>query len=119
LDEYFTGNSDEWCIAPNQVDDGRPPLADLYARLKEIQQRSDVQGVFVGIHGDWTEALKHPEAWPAAENVHIYTTASAEEVEGWISGLASDGTGEGWPYGMHPAAPVPRAGYRVITIFWD
>jgi hypothetical protein len=119
LDEYFMGNADEECIAPNQVGDGRPPLADLYARFKEIQNRSDVQGVFVGIHGDWIEALKHPQVWPAAENVHIYTTASADEVEEWISGLASDGAGGGWPYGMHPAAPQPSPGYRVVTVYWD
>lgn len=119
LDEFFTGNTDEECIAPNQVGDGRPPLAEFYARFKEIQKRADVQGVFVGIHGDWTEALKYPQLWPAAENVHIYTTATAEEVEEWIDGLASDGAGEGWPYGMHPSAPQPAPEYRVITLYWD
>jgi len=119
LDEYFTGNTDEECIAPNQVGYGRPPLAEFYARFKQIQGRADVQGVFVGIHGDWTEALKSPDCWPAAENIHIYTTASAEEVEEWIAGLESDGAGEGWPYGMHPAAPKTNAGYRVITVYWD
>jgi hypothetical protein len=119
LDEYFVGNTDEECIAPNQVGYGRPPLADFYAKFKEIQKRPNVQAVLVGIHGDWIEALKYPESWPAAENIHIYTTSSAEEVEGWISGLESDGAGEGWPYGMHPAAPKPNPGYQVITVYWD
>ena len=119
LDEYFAGNTDEECIAPNQWGYGRPPLAEFYARFKDIQGRSDVQGVFVGIHGDWTEALNHLDSWPSAENIHIYTTASAEEVEGWITGLESDGAGKGWPYGMHPAAPKPHSGYQVITVYWD
>ena len=119
LDEYFAGNTDEECIAPNQVGDGRPPLSDFYATFREIQEKPNVQAVLVGIHGDWSEALKYPESWPAAENIHIYTTASAEEVEEWIAGLASDGAGEGWPYGMHPAAPKPKPGYRVITVYWD
>ena len=119
LEDYFAGNNDEECIAPNQVGYGRPALADLYARFGEIQQRPDVQVVLVGIHGDWTEAGKYPEIWPAAESIHIYTTASVDEVNQWIQGLASDGAGEGWPYGMHPAAPPPMPGYRVITVYWD
>jgi hypothetical protein len=119
LDDYFHGNSDEGCIAPNQVGYGRPSLADFYAQFKQIQQRPNVQAVLVGIHGDWTEALTDPGIWPAAENMHIYTTVSAAEVEEWISGLASDGAGEGWPYGMHPAAPRLNPGYQVITVYWD
>jgi hypothetical protein len=84
--------------------------AELYARFKDIQEKPNVQAVLVGIHGDWNgdwnEALSDPELWPAAENVHIYTTASDEDVEGW-------------PHGMHPAAPKPQPGYRVMTVFWD
>lgn len=38
LDDYFSDNTDEECIAPNQVGYGRPPLADFYARFKAIQQ---------------------------------------------------------------------------------
>jgi hypothetical protein len=119
LDEYFCGNTDEECIAPNQVGYGRPSLADLYARFKKIQARHDVQEVLVGIHGDWTLALVHAESWPAAENVHIYTTASAEEVEAWTSELESSGASEGWPYGEHPDAPKLKSGYQVITVYWN
>jgi hypothetical protein len=59
LDEYFTGNTDEECVAPNQVGYARPALAELYARFKAIQQKSNVQAVLMGIHGDWTESLKY------------------------------------------------------------
>jgi predicted SnoaL-like aldol condensation-catalyzing enzyme len=119
LDEYFADNRDEECIAPNQVGDGRPILADFYSHFQRIQAQSNVQIVLVGIHGDWVEALKYPDMWPAAENIHIYTSASADEVEEWISGLAADGAGEGWPYGKHPAAPEPTPGFKVITVYWD
>jgi hypothetical protein len=118
LDEYFIGNAVEDSIAPNQVGYGRPALAELYARFKEIQEKPSVQAVLVGIHDDWTEALKYPDVWPTAENVHIYTTASAREVEGWIEGLAADGAIKGWPYGA-PSAPTPRPGYKVFTVCWD
>ena len=119
LDEYFIGNTDEESIAPNQVGYGRPALAELYARFREIQEKPSVHAVLVGIHEDWTEALRDPDVWPAAENVHIYTTASTREVEGWIEGLAADGAIEGWPYGGHPSAPTPRPGYKVFTVCWD
>ena len=119
LDEYFIGNTDEDSIAPNQVGYGRPALAELYTRFREIQEKPSVQAVLVGIHGDWTEALKCTDVWPAAENLHIYTTASAREVEAWVEGLAADGVIKGWPYGAHPSAPTPRPGYKVFTVCWD
>lgn len=119
LDEYFLGNTDEECIAPNQVGYGRPTLAEMYNRFKDVEQRPDVQAVRVGIHGDWVEALTVPELWPAAENIHIYTTASARQVEEWISGMESDGVIEGWPYGMHSLAPKPKPGYKVFSVCWD
>jgi hypothetical protein len=119
LDEYFEGNDQEECIAPNQFGFGRPSLAEMYSRFKEIQKRPDVQDVLVGIHGDWTEAIKDPEMWPAGENVHIYTTASREEVEKWIEGLEADGAIEGWPYGKHPSAPSVKPGFNVFSVCWD
>jgi len=119
LDEYFAGNTEEECIAPNQVGYGRPPLAEIYSRFRQIQQRPDVQEVLVGIHGDWVEAIDDPDMWPAAENVHIYTTASSDEVEEWIAGLEADGAIEGWPYGKHPSAPPLKPGFKVFTVCWD
>ena len=62
LDDFFTGNNQEDCIAPNQVGEGRPSLAELYASLKSIRDRSDVQTVLVGIHDDWVEAVEYDES---------------------------------------------------------
>jgi hypothetical protein len=119
LDKYFIGNSQEDSIAPNQWGYGRPSIREIYARLKTIESRSDVQGVFVGLHQDWAEALTDNELWPAAENIHIYSSASQDVADGWIEGFQSDDIGPGWPYGKHAAAPDPIAGFQVYTIYWD
>jgi len=119
LDEFFDGNTQEDSIAPNQVGDGRPGLAELHSALKTIRARQDVQAVLVGIHDDWVEAIEHDDVWPAGDNIYIYTSARRSEVEGWIAGLASDGVVKGWPRGKHPAAPEPQPGHTVYAICWD
>jgi hypothetical protein len=119
LEEYFLGNTDEECIAPNQVGCGRPALAEVFARLRQITQKANVQAVLVGIHDEWQDVRDDPTAWPPAENVHIYTSAPLDEVEQWIEGLAADGVGEGWPYRMPPAAPPVGPGMNVLTVYWD
>lgn len=119
LDEYFMGNDQEDCIAPNQVGYGRPPLNELYRRLSEIAGRADVQAVLVGIHDDWTEAEKFDDIWPAGDVIHIYTSANKADVEKWIAGLAADGAVKGWPRGRHRSAPEARSGFSVYTVVWD
>jgi hypothetical protein len=119
LDAYFDGNSDEESIAPNQWGYGRPPLAQLWERLRTIAQRPDVQVLLVGIHDEWQELAEDFLDWPPAENVHIYTRASAQDAEQWIEGLEADGVVQGWPCGRHPAAPEPLPGYAVLTVCWD
>lgn len=119
LDAYFDGNPDEESIAPNAWGYGRPPLAQLWARFRAIAQRPDVQLLLVGIHDEGCELPEDSLDWPAAENVHIYTRASAEEVEQWLEGMQADGVIEGWPYGKHASAPAPLPGYSVLTVCWD
>ncbi len=118
LDEYFVGNEQEDCIAPNQWGYRRPSLSEIYARLKALEARTDVQGVLVGLHEDWSASL-NDESWPAAENIHIYSSAPQDVADGWIEGFESSGIGPGWPYGKHASAPDPIAGYRVYTVYWN
>ncbi|MCU7647071.1 hypothetical protein [Pseudomonas piscis] len=118
LDEYFQGNDQEQSIAPNQWEFGRPSIARIHAHFKALEQRPDVQGVYVGLHQEWGEALESDD-WPAAENIHIYSSVPLAVAEQWIEGLEADGIGEGWPYGKHAGAPEPRAGYHVYTVYWD
>ncbi|MBE9610411.1 hypothetical protein [Chitinilyticum piscinae] len=119
LDEYFTGNEQEESIAPNQWAFGRPSIRELYAHFSQIQARDDVQCVLVGLHQDWGMALENDTDWPAAENIHIISTAPSHIAEQWAEGLESDGIGVGWPYGKHSAAPDPQNGAQVYTVFWD
>lgn len=73
LDEFFLANEDEESIAPNNWGYGRPSIKEIYRSLKEIEHRPDVQGVFVGMHDEWSEALEDDELWPAAENILLPT----------------------------------------------
>lgn len=52
---YFEGNTEEECIAPNQWGEGRPPIAELYARFKEIAAHPSVERVLVGLHESWND----------------------------------------------------------------
>ena len=118
LDLYFAGNTDEDSIAPNQWGYGRPPIAQLHELFRGIAARPEVEKVLVGLHQDWCE---HDDArgFPPAENVHIFTSASQEKVEGWIAGMEADGVVAGWPYGKPANAPEPSDGYAVFSVCWD
>ena len=115
---YFEGNTEEECIAPNQWGEGRPPIAELFTRFQGIAQKQNVERVLVGLHSDWSHE-DYADTYPPAENVHIFTTASKGEVEGWLSGLQSDGVVKGWPYGRPKNAPEPSKGYTVFSVCWD
>ena len=115
---YFEGNTEEECIAPNQWGEGRPPIAELYARFMEIAARPNVERVLVGLHSDWNDE-DYADTFPPAENVHIFTSASKSEVESWLSGLCSDGVLKGWPYGKPRGAPEPAKGYAIFSVCWD
>ena len=42
LDEFFAENPDEYAIAPNQCDDGRPSLLEMYRFFSEIEKQQGV-----------------------------------------------------------------------------
>ena len=90
LDEYFDGNEQEDSIAPNQWGYGRPTLREIHAHFQAIARRPDVQGVYVGLHQDWGMALECDD-WPAAENIHVISSASQADAEQWLEGLEADG----------------------------
>lgn len=119
LDDYFSENDDEESIAPNNWGYGRPSIKEIYSNFKKVEERSDVQGVYVGMHNDWTESLDKDDLWPAAENIHIISSATQEEANKWIEGMKADGIGLGWPYRKHKLSPEPPEGYVVYTVYWD
>ena len=87
--------------------------ARIHAHFQAIARRPDVQGVYVGLHQDWGMALECDD-WPAAENIHVISSASQADAEQWLEGLEADGLVTGWPYGKHAAAPEAGRGSRSI-----
>jgi hypothetical protein len=118
LDLYFDGNDEEESIAPNEWGSGRPPIATLFARFKEIAAMPNVQSVVVGLHFDWNDPL-YIDGFPPAENVHIITSAAEPEVERWLVGMCCDGVIPGWPYGRPANAPRLGPGMNVFSVCWD
>lgn len=119
LEDYFEGNTDEECIAPNPWGEGRPSVREIYARFRQVASRDDVAGVHVGLHHSWGEALED-EVWPAAENIHVIASVDQDTANEWIAGLHADGILAGdWPCGRHAAAPVVPEGFRLYTVYWD
>lgn len=52
LDEFFKGNTEEDSIAPNQWEEGRPTLAEIWDMLREIELMSNIVWVRVALHDD-------------------------------------------------------------------
>ena len=42
LAEFFDGNDDEYSIAPNQADEGRPQLSEIYERFKALENDENI-----------------------------------------------------------------------------
>ena len=107
LAAYFEGNDFEECIAPNQwvsVARRLPSCTHAWPRSpKSLKWKVSTSACTkTGV-----KRLEDDSEWPAAENVHVLTSADVETVEGWLQGLECDGVGEGWPYGEHVDAPIP------------
>ncbi|CAL9351032.1 hypothetical protein SUDANB121_00477 [Nocardiopsis dassonvillei] len=113
LDEFFDGNDDEECIAPNQWGYGRPPLSVLVGCLRGIESRGDVA---------WVRVQPHPETVEleqlSAEAVAVCTAADEETCTAWVEGLESSGVVSGLVDGYLDVPPVPR-GMSVWSVVWD
>ncbi|MBG0829755.1 hypothetical protein HS041_18485 [Planomonospora sp. ID67723] len=113
LDEFFDGNDDEECIAPNQWGYGRPPLAELVGCLRAIEQREDVA---------WVRVQPHPETLDlgklAGEAVAICTTADESACTAWIEGFEADGV---IPELVDVYRDIPEVPYGAIvwSVVWD
>jgi hypothetical protein len=90
LDLFFKDNDEEDSIAPNQWEYGRPPIASLYSRFKEIAAFPEVSDVYVGLHSDWNYC-DYGDSFPPAETVLIVTSAGRSQIESWLTGLEADG----------------------------
>jgi hypothetical protein len=115
---FFEGNTQEESIAPNQWGFGRPGIAQMHERFRQIAARPEVERVLVSLHFDWTEP-EFADDFPPADTVLIFSSAKPDEVERWVDGLAHDGVLAGWPQGKPKNAPDPSPGVRIHCVVWD
>ncbi|MGW2374701.1 MULTISPECIES: hypothetical protein [Kitasatospora] len=113
LDEFFDGNDNEGCIAPNQWGYGRSALAELAERFRAIERREDVAWVRVQLH---PETLEMDEL--AGEAVAICTTADESVCAAWIEGFEASGV---IPELVDVFRDIPEVppGATVWSIVWD
>ncbi|WP_157032205.1 hypothetical protein [Kitasatospora cheerisanensis] len=113
LADFFTGNTVEDSLAPNQWGYGRPPLAELAAALDRIAARPEVAWVRIQLH---PETLELEEL--LAEAVALCTSADVETCESWTAGWESDGVMNGLVDEYRDVPPVPD-GMAIRSVVWD
>ena len=118
LEDFFEGNNRTQSIAPN-LDQDHPGLPFMYEKLKQIRARPDVQDVVVNIYDLSDIIFDFEDSWPGAENVHILTSASEEDLWKWADDLKADGAFIGWPYGKAKYAPIEQGDNQWWTLAWD
>jgi hypothetical protein len=126
LDEFFEGNAAEDSLAPNQWGDGRPPLAEIRRRLRELEKRPDVAWVRVQLHYDTLIEDRKGEMRCEAlgEAIAVCTNAAPEEIERAvdIESLCADGVARGWALpadNFYAEIPDIPASARVLSLVWD
>lgn len=123
LEDFFESNLDENSLAPNQANDGRPPLNDCYRTLREIRSRVDVQDVLVAIHeSPEAEEPLDEDIWPSSVTVYVLSSASKDEVATWSLPLVPTEVGERWSCGTGKKpkdAPELLDGMHVYALWWD
>ncbi len=126
LDEFFEGNMEEDSIAPNDCDLGRPPIAEIWELMQELEKSPDVAWVRVELHND-TEVVEHDgkeQLVLAGESPIICTSLSASELGTlarceWLhSGGVEEYDVSSIDFLFSGRPPVPD-GYHCFAIVWD
>ncbi|MDQ2730251.1 MAG: hypothetical protein M3Y56_01215 [Armatimonadota bacterium] len=124
LEDFFIGNHDEGSIGCNLRK--HPGIDHFYKALLGIRNREDVQDVLIEVidlneldSEEYQDEEDEGAEWPFSERVYLLTTATVQQVEGWVQELGPDDVAEGWSSGKPPAAPVPNDGFGVISVWWD
>ena len=125
LAEFFEGNTQEDSLAPNQWGYGRPPLAEIWARLQKVALQPATAWVRVSLHDD-TEIVTSAAGAALSlvgDAIVLCTTASPEEIDRAVDcdGLGSDGV-----IAIEPAEldifscvpPIPK-GFHCLAIVWN
>lgn len=119
LDEFFSGNTEEDSIAPNQWGYGRPTLSELWDVLKKVESLSETAWVRVALHDDtaiaergWDEACQL-----VGDAIVVCGAVLPAELEAFVNceWLCSDGViqVEADTLGMYSRVPPFRSTSRV------
>ena len=123
LTEFFSGNVEEESIAPNQWGEGRPPLAKIWARMREVEERPDVAWVRVVLHSDTDIGEYDGESVCeiAGDTIAICTTARPKDLESIIDceSLCADGVIDNFNSKQILDIPNIPEGYKVLQLVWD
>ena len=123
LDEFFDGNDDEYSIAPNQADEGRPQLSEIYERFKALENDENIAWIRVFLHDDTeiTENDDGEELMLCGDSILICTCLKDEEIEALADceWLQSGGVSELNPGEYINCYPEIPSGYRCLSLEWD
>lgn len=124
LDEFFEGNTAEDSIAPNDWEFGRPPIAEIWDKLRKVELMPDIAWIRIALHDDTIGLFNDTEKILYGDSVIICTSMQGAELEELVNcrWLCSGGAEE-WEtsdldsiYSCRP--PVPD-GYQCFAIVWD
>jgi hypothetical protein len=112
LVEFFEGNDVDGSICCNV--DSVPRPADMWALLRKIEDREDVDAVYVQV------TMFDDPAWPFSDTVWVVTSCSEKAVAEWFpEDLRPNEVWEGWIEGQnYESVPVPQ-NMRPIACWWD
>jgi hypothetical protein len=83
-DVYFNGYDDKQCSICANI--GAIPTSQFAARLRDIQQRPDVEAVFVRFY-EYDDALEFNDSWIGSDSIYLVTNASLDTIRHWFSGM--------------------------------
>jgi len=123
LSEFFSNNTEEESIAPNQWGFGRPTLIEIWEHLRKVEERDDVAWVRVVLHPD-TEVGEHDGEMVyelAGDSIAICTTARPSDIEltANCEYLCSDGVTSSFEPKWYTEIPTTPEGYQILSLWWD
>ena len=121
LDEFFSENSDEDSIAPNQWGYMRPPLAEIWEMFQKVERMSNVAWVRVALHYD-TEIIEDNGTdflALAGDSIVVCTDLKPDELKEIVNceWLCSEGAIESAL--CYSRIPVIPRNYNCLEIVWD
>lgn len=123
LNEFFEGNTEEDSIAPNQWEEGRPSLAEIWDMLRKIELMPDIAWVRVTLHDDTQIDDENEVLTLAGDSIVLCTNIQPSELEKMVNckWLCSDGVieiklSELDIYSCIPSIPEH---FNCLEIVWD